>query len=166
MPNQNSDLHNAKISKNDEFYTQIGDIEKEMDHYDPRHFKDKIVYCNCDDPKESKFYQHFKQKFDDYGLKELITTCYQSDDLLSFSKHNSETSLGLRYDGKRSLSRWRRRLPQQGMYRISKRSRHRRYQSAVQLVQGLYRSANKIRKTVHNFRKYERVREQRGFSFI
>lgn len=50
----NSNLHKAKKAKNDEFYTQLSDIEKEMAHY-KGHFKDKIVYCNCDDPYLSNF---------------------------------------------------------------------------------------------------------------
>ena len=113
MTKLNTNLNMAKRGKNDEFYTTIQVIEDELDFYDGKHFRNKIVYCNCDDPHESKFYQHFKQKFKDYGLKELITTCYKSDDLFHFSKHKSEKSLGLRYDGKRSLSlsRRRRRLP-------------------------------------------------------
>jgi len=49
MANENTGLHNAKRSKKDEFYTQLPDIERELRHY-RHHFKDKIVYCNCDDP--------------------------------------------------------------------------------------------------------------------
>ena len=104
MPNHISDMHNAKRSKNDEFYTQISDIEKELDHYNKELFKDKIVYCNCDDPTESKFYQHFKQKFKAYGLKQLIATCYKSDNPDLFSTHKSVKSFAKTYDGKKDLS--------------------------------------------------------------
>ena len=100
MPNQNSDLNNAKRARNDEFYTQIEDIEKEMRHY-KQLFKDKVIYCNCDDPVESKFYQHFKQKFGykDYGLKRLITTCYKSKDSTLFTDNSSNQSVGRIFDG-------------------------------------------------------------------
>ena len=59
--------------RNNEFYTRMKEIEDEMKHY-KRHFKNKVSYCNCDDPTQSIFYQYFYQKFDCYGLKELITT--------------------------------------------------------------------------------------------
>jgi hypothetical protein len=49
-------LQKAKTKKNDEFYTQLTDIEKELGHY-AEHFRDKIVFCNCDDPKESNFFK-------------------------------------------------------------------------------------------------------------
>lgn len=103
MPRAKQYLDKAKFNTDDECYTRIGDIEDEMWYY-ANHFKNKVVYCNCDDPKQSKFYQHFTEKFETYGLKKLITTCYKSDDLLHFSKHKSKKSLGLHYDGKRSLS--------------------------------------------------------------
>lgn len=103
MGEQNAYLNKAKSRKDDECYTRMSDIEMEMRHY-RRHFKNKVIYCNCDDPRESKFYQHFKQKFDVYGLKEVITTCYMNDSPDFFSKHDSNESKGVRYDGKRSLS--------------------------------------------------------------
>jgi len=56
------DLREAKKAKNDEFYTQLSDIEKEVKHY-KRQFKDKVVYCNADDPFESKFFKYFCFKF-------------------------------------------------------------------------------------------------------
>ena len=75
MKKQNSNLYHAKINKNDEFYTQFTDIEKELKHY-KKHFKGKVVYCNCDDPYESNFFKYFAVKFNDFGLKKLIATSY------------------------------------------------------------------------------------------
>lgn len=69
------DLLNAKGAKKDEFYTQLTDIEKELKHY-TEHFKDKVVFCNCDDPYESNFFKYFALNFNRLGLKRLIATCY------------------------------------------------------------------------------------------
>ena len=71
----NRDLKKAKIDKNDEFYTQISDIEKECSNY-KEHFKGKTVFCNCDDPYESNFFKHFAMSFNSLGLKKLVATCY------------------------------------------------------------------------------------------
>lgn len=76
--NKNANLHAAKSAKNDEFYTRIEDIENELQHY-ARHLKNKVVFCNCDDPEWSNFWKHFHAKFDDYGLKRLIATHYAQD---------------------------------------------------------------------------------------
>lgn len=75
---KNSNLHSAKKAKNDEFYTQIEDIEKELIHY-IKHFKDKVVFCNCDDPESSNFWKYFKLNFKVLGLKKLISTHYIKD---------------------------------------------------------------------------------------
>lgn len=72
----NYNLHNAKRAKQDEFYTQLEDIEKELRHYD---FKGKKVYCNCDNPSMSNFYKYFKLNFNYLGIKELISTGYNFD---------------------------------------------------------------------------------------
>lgn len=72
----NANLHKAKNAKNDEFYTQLTDIEKELMHY-KEHFKDKVVFCNCDDPKESAFWKYFDGQFNRLGLKRLIATHYE-----------------------------------------------------------------------------------------
>ena len=72
----NTNLSAAKRAKNDEFYTQLTDIEKELRHY-RKHFKDKTVLCNCDDPFESNFFKYFVLNFNRLGLKKLITTCYE-----------------------------------------------------------------------------------------
>ncbi len=75
---KNSNLHAAKAAKNDEFYTQLTDIEKEMSHY-KSHFKDKIIFCNCDDPTWSNFWRYFHLNFGFLGLKKLIATHYDSE---------------------------------------------------------------------------------------
>lgn len=68
-------LDDAKKNKNDEFYTQLSDIENELKNY-KEHFKDKVVFCNCDDPRESNFFKYFIRNFNRLGLKKLITTTY------------------------------------------------------------------------------------------
>lgn len=73
----NTSLSNAKKAKNDEFYTQLSDIENELKHY-KNHFAGKVVYCNCDDARKSNF-RFFQKKFSDYGLKKLVTTSYNED---------------------------------------------------------------------------------------
>jgi hypothetical protein len=76
----NSNLTSAKKAKNDEFYTQFPDIQKEMEaylEYDPDTFRGKVVYCNCDDPFESNFFRYFVLNFNRLGLKRLITTSYK-----------------------------------------------------------------------------------------
>lgn len=77
----NSTLHKAKKAKNDEFYTCLADIENELRHYKD-HFKDKIVYCNCDDPYESNFLQYFLLNFKHLGLKKLISTGYATSPIV------------------------------------------------------------------------------------
>ncbi len=71
----NKNLNAAKTAKKDEFYTQLTDIERELQHYWP-HFKDKVVLCNCDDPYESNFFKYFALRFNQLGLRKLICTCY------------------------------------------------------------------------------------------
>ena len=71
----NKNLNAAKTAKKDEFYTQMGDIERELQHYWP-HFADKVVLCNCDDPYESNFFKYFALNFNQLGLKKLICTCF------------------------------------------------------------------------------------------
>lgn len=72
----NDNLHKAKKGKNDEFYTQLSDIEEELRHY-KKHFKGKTVFCNCDDAYESNFVKYFLLNFNRLGLKKLIATCYR-----------------------------------------------------------------------------------------
>lgn len=71
----NKNLNAAKVAKKDEFYTQLSDIERELQHYWP-HFRGKVVLCNCDDPYESNFFKYFALRFNQLGLKKLICTCY------------------------------------------------------------------------------------------
>lgn len=70
---KNSELHKANKAKKDEFYTQLADIEKEMQIY-THHFRDKIIFCNCDDPEQSNFWKYFELNFEKLGLKKLIAT--------------------------------------------------------------------------------------------
>lgn len=100
----NRSLHAAKATKQDEFYTQLSDIEKELRHY-TKHFKDKTVLCNCDDPKVSNFFHYFAHNFEKLKLKKLITTCYKNCDADLFSRHTGESGLYLEYDGDKNNNR-------------------------------------------------------------
>src|SRR3990167_2003583 len=106
MPSKplNRSLHAAKATKQDEFYTQLSDIEKELRHY-TKHFKNKKVLCNCDDPKVSNFFHYFSHNFEKLKLKKLITTCYKNFDADLFSKHTAERGIYLEYDGDKSGNR-------------------------------------------------------------
>lgn len=75
----NANLHKAKDAKNDEFYTQLTDVAKELMHY-KAHFKGKIVFCNCDDPTWSAFWKYFHLNFAELGLKKLISTHYDREE--------------------------------------------------------------------------------------
>ena len=70
-------MDKAKKDKADEFYTQLNDIEAELKYYKP-HFKNKTVFCNCDDPYESNFFKYFALNFNHLGLKKLIATSYDN----------------------------------------------------------------------------------------
>ncbi len=94
----NKNLHKAKANKKDEFYTQLTDIERELKHY-KKHFKNKVVYCNCDDPRISNFFHYFSYNFEKLGLKKLITTCYQNQDIDLFSQNDTEQAIYLEYNG-------------------------------------------------------------------
>ncbi len=83
----NNNLHKANKAKKDEFYTQLVDIEKELKHYKEQ-FRDKVVYCNCDDPFESNFFKYFAANFKALGLKRLIATSYKPSPI-------ANTQLGL-----------------------------------------------------------------------
>jgi hypothetical protein len=84
----NKNLKNAKREKNDEFYTQLTDIEKEVKHYKDQ-LRDKIVFCNCDDPEYSNFWKYFHLNFKHIGLKKLISTHFERE----------KPSYKLEYDG-------------------------------------------------------------------
>ena len=75
---KNKNLHKAKKEKNDEFYTQLADIERECYKYKDL-FRDKVIYCNCDDARESNFFRYFSMNFEFFGLKRLITTGYKAN---------------------------------------------------------------------------------------
>ena len=98
----NRNLHKAKSNKKDEFYTQLVDIENELKHY-RQHFRDKVVYCNCDDPRVSNFFYFFYHNFSFLGLKRLITTCYKNQNPDIFSQHDNDSAVCLQYDGSNLL---------------------------------------------------------------
>ncbi len=100
----NRSLRAAAASKQDEFYTQLSDIEKELRHY-TKHFENKTVLCNCDDPKVSNFFHYFSHNFDKLKLKKLITTCYKNCDANLFSKHMAEHGICLQYNGDKNDNR-------------------------------------------------------------
>lgn len=95
---QNKNLNHAKSNKKDEFYTQLSDIERELKHY-KKHFRDKVVYCNCDDPRVSNFFHYFSYNFEKLGLKKLIATCYKNQSMDLFSQNDSEQAIYLEYEG-------------------------------------------------------------------
>ena len=94
----NTTLTHAKKNKKDEFYTQLSDIERELKHY-KEHFKNKVVYCNCDDPRVSNFFHYFSYNFEKLGLKKLVATCYKNQDMDLFSQNSSEQAIYLEYEG-------------------------------------------------------------------
>lgn len=100
----NSNLRKASTAKKDEFYTQLSDIDKELKHY-KNHFKGKVVYCNCDDPRVSNFFHYFSYNFEKLGLKKLITTCYKSQSMDLFSENASEQAIYLEYEGDKNGNR-------------------------------------------------------------
>ncbi|MDD4902761.1 MAG: adenine-specific methyltransferase EcoRI family protein [Patescibacteria group bacterium] len=94
----NTNLHKASAAKKDEFYTQLVDIEKELKHYKDQ-FREKVVYCNCDDPFESNFFKYFAANFNALGLKKLITTSYTKSPIAGGQLSLFEIK-GLKPDGK------------------------------------------------------------------
>ena len=74
----NWNLRKANKAKNDEFYTQLSDIEKELGHY-KEHFKWKTIFCNCDDPEESNFWKYFELNFEYLWIKKLVSTHYEDE---------------------------------------------------------------------------------------
>ena len=87
--NKNANLSSAKTAKNDEFYTMLTDVEKEMKHY-TAHFKDKVIYCNCDDARESKFFHYFSYQFEVLGLKQLIAVAYKEGGKGVYYEYNGD----------------------------------------------------------------------------
>lgn len=100
----NSNFDAAKKAKEDEFYTQLADIERELKHY-KKCLRGKVVYCNCDDPRVSNFFHYFSYNFEKLGLKRLIATCYKSKATDLFSRNDSEEAVYLEYDGDKNQNR-------------------------------------------------------------
>ncbi len=95
---KNTSLGKARNNKEDEFYTQISDIEKELSHY-KNHFKGKTILCNCDDPRVSNFFKYFALNFNEFGLKKIITTCYKNQDVDLFTQNDCEKAVYIEYEG-------------------------------------------------------------------
>ncbi len=91
-------LKKAKKSKSDEFYTQLHDIESELQYYKD-HFRNKVVYCNCDDPRTSNFFNYFASKFNELGLKKLIAACYRERVMNLFKTDEDENGFFFEYTG-------------------------------------------------------------------
>ncbi|MCF2869911.1 adenine-specific methyltransferase EcoRI family protein [Octadecabacter sp. G9-8] len=100
----NKTLQQARKAKSDEFYTRLADVEKELKHY-RHHFEGKVVLCNCDDPRISNFFHYFSYNFEKLGLKKLITTCYKSQDMELFSRHDNEAAIYLEYEGDKNQNK-------------------------------------------------------------
>ncbi len=97
MPS-NAGLRRADRAKNDEFYTQLSDIERELSHY-KEHFKGKTIFCNCDDPRISNFFKYFALNFNEFGLKKIISTCYKNQDVDLFTQNDCEKAVYIEYTG-------------------------------------------------------------------
>jgi hypothetical protein len=98
--NTNQQLSNARRAKNDEFYTQLNDIEKEFSHYHyTQHFNDKVVLCNCNDAKYGNFKNYFTSHFKELKLKELICTAYGDNAFYTIYDGNEEHKYELQGDG-------------------------------------------------------------------
>ncbi len=109
----NQNLRKAGKAKNDEFYTQLSDIEKELGNY-VKHLKNKIIFCNCDDPEESNFWNYFALNFGFLGLKKLISTHFENDK----PSYKLEITKDINHDGKiNKLDTIRTSLKQNGDFR-------------------------------------------------
>jgi hypothetical protein len=93
---RNASLTKAKEKKNDEFYTRLEDIEAEISSHPDyvRQFQGKTVFCNCDDPEWSAFYEFFRQHFKQLGLKKVITTHFNKDGSPSYKLEWNGEMLG------------------------------------------------------------------------
>ena len=94
----NKNQNKAKEGKQDEFYTQLEDLNNELRHY-RYHFRGKTVLCNCKDPRVSNFFKYFAYNFEFLGLKKLIATCYKNQDWNLFSEGTSEKTVYIVYEG-------------------------------------------------------------------
>ena len=97
----NKTLSKARENKNDDFYTQLTDIEKELKHY-KTHFKDKVVFCNETIPRVSNFSIIFHTTLK-IRNKKLITTCYKNREMDLFSKNEAEQAIYLEYNGDKAV---------------------------------------------------------------
>ena len=97
-------LTKAKLAKKDEFYTQLGDIEREVMHY-REYFCGKTVLCNCDDPRVSNFFHYFSYNFEFLGLKKLISICYKNQERDLFTTKATDRAIWLEYDGDKNGNR-------------------------------------------------------------
>lgn len=95
---QHSLLRKAKTNKNDEFYTQLSDIESELQHY-KKHFKGKVVFCNCDDARISNFFNYFALNFKELGIKKLISACYKKQERDLFNTEEFKSGFFYEYTG-------------------------------------------------------------------
>jgi len=105
MAKKNGNLHTAKREKNDEFYTQLADIENELKHY-TEHFRGKVVYCNCDDPITSNFYKYFATNFKKLGLKKvpvIVADDLSEEQVKAFRLADNKTSEFSVWDNKKLL---------------------------------------------------------------
>lgn len=100
----NRNLAEAKKARQDEFYTQLPDIERELKNY-RKYFKNKTVYLNCDDPRESQFFHYFSYNFEKLGLKKLIAACYKNQSVDLFSRNDDEQAVYLEYEGDKNGDR-------------------------------------------------------------
>ncbi|MGN1213890.1 MAG: adenine-specific methyltransferase EcoRI family protein [Bacteroidaceae bacterium] len=92
-------LQKAKRAKSDEFYTQLSDIDRELQYY-KKHFRDKTVYCNCDDPQTSNFFRYFVSNFKELGLKKLIVSCYKEQVVDLFNPEPNTNGFFFEYTGR------------------------------------------------------------------
>lgn len=94
---KNKNLIKAKKEKNDEFYTQYKDIEKELKHY-KEYFKDKIVYCNCDNPKYSNFWKYFFDNFHIFKISKLVSTYYSNENIVYKTEYDGINIISIKLD--------------------------------------------------------------------
>ena len=94
-------LQKAKESKSDEFYTQFSDIERELKHYKDN-FKNKVIYCNCDDPRVSNFYKYLVANFEELGLKRVIASCHKKQESSLFNNEEFKPGFFYKYSGKQN----------------------------------------------------------------
>ena len=94
----NAALRKADRIKEDEFYTQLSDIEKELSHY-KEYFRGKTILCNCDDPRISNFFRYFALNFNEFWIKKIISTCYKNQDVDLFTQNDCEKAVYIEYTG-------------------------------------------------------------------